>query len=111
MANKKQSAPLKEYGRYMKSKMFFARIMGLIFCLVCAGALTLLYFKIFDRWMTMVVIAFSMACIFIANSFLQTVKVGRAWQVVNLLLAFVCYAAVITFVTMGFIEGTISIGF
>lgn len=111
MDKNKQTAPIKEFGRYMKTKMFFARIMGLIFCLVCAGALALLYFKIVDKWTIIVIITFAMACIFMSNSFLQTVKAGRGWQVFNLLLAFVCYAAVITFVTIGILEGTIKIGF
>ena len=111
MEEQKQSAPIRAYNKYLKSKLFFSRIMGLIFCLICAGALTLMYFKILDKWITMVVIAFAMACIFIANSFLQNVKAGRKWQVINLILALVCYAGVVTFVTLGFIEGTIKLWF
>ncbi|MBQ8444750.1 MAG: hypothetical protein IJX25_05310 [Clostridia bacterium] len=111
MENRRPSAPVREWGRYMKSKLAFARLAGLFFCLVCAGSLALLYFKIFDQWMCIIMVSFSMACIFIANSFLQSVKTGRTWQVVNLILSAICYVAVITFVTIGFIEGSISFGF
>lgn len=111
MENKKVSAPMQAWGKHMKGKMVFARLMGFISCLACVGALALLYFKLLDRWTCMVLISFAMATIFIANSYLQSVKTGRTWQVVNLVISFVFYAAVITFVTIGFVEGTITLWF
>ena len=107
MADKKQSAPVSEWGRYMKSKLVFARLAGLLSCLICAAALVLLYFKIVDKWMCIILVTFSMAGIFISNSFLQNVKRGRAWQIVNLVISLVCYVAVITFITIAFMEGVI----
>lgn len=105
---------LQKVAKYMKRSLVFSRLMGLIFCLICAGALALMYFKVFDQWMCMIVVSFSMAGIFICNSYLQSIKSaknGRTWQVVNLLLAFLCYCAVITFVTIAFVNGSLKFGF
>lgn len=112
MAKKNVSPAVRAWGKYMKGKLVFARLMGLIFCLVCAGTLALLYFNVFDTpWIPMIMIAFSMACIFISNSFLQGTRKGKSWQAVNLGFSIVCYLAVITFVVLGFVDGSISFGF
>ncbi|MBE7074197.1 MAG: hypothetical protein E7379_03815 [Clostridiales bacterium] len=111
MENKKVSGPVQEWGRYMKSKMRFARFMGFLFCLVVLGALALLYFEMLDRWTCMILLCFSMATIFMSNSYLQGIKVGKRWQVVNLILAFVFYIAVITLVTLAIVEGSLSLWF
>ena len=105
---------LKKVAKYMKRSLIFSRIMGIVFCLIAAGTLALLYFNIFDQWMCMITLSFSMAGIFISNSSLQNIRSiekGRTWQIINLILAFVCYCAVITFVTMGFLNGAISFSF
>ena len=111
MEKKNTSPELKEIARYMKRNLVYSRIMGVLFCLLCAAALAFLYFKVFDPWTCMMVVSFALAGIFISNAQLQGIKVGRRWQVVNLVIAFVCYAAVIVFVVIGFVNGTIRFGF
>ncbi|MBO5394792.1 MAG: hypothetical protein J6A28_02680 [Clostridia bacterium] len=108
------NSQLKDVAKYMRRSLIVSRIMGLLFCLVCAGALTLMYFKIFDQWMCMIVVSFSMAGIFICNSYLQSIKCvknGRTWQIVNLILAFLCYCAVIVFVVICFVNGSLKFWF
>ena len=109
--DKKVSPKVSQWGKTLKKKMVFSRLAGLLFCLLCLGSLALMYFKIIDRWMCLIMISFLMACIFISNSYLQGAKLGRKWQAINLFLALICYAAVITFITIAFMKGTLTLGF
>ena len=112
MEKKKTNPAVQEWGRYMKTKMFFARIIGIIFCAVCIAALALLYLKVFTSyWTPVLMITFSMAFIFVANSFLQNVKRGKTWQTVNLVLGLICFVAVITFIVIAYVRGELVFGF
>lgn len=108
---RKGNSEMQQMAKFMKRQLVFSRIIGVLFCLLCAGTLALMYFEIFDHWTCMMIISFSLAGIFISNSYLQGIKTGKKWQVLNMVLAFICYCAVIVFVVIGFVQGTIKFGF
>lgn len=108
---KNMNNELQQVAKYMKRQLVFSRIIGTLFCLMCAATLALMYFEIFDHWTCMMIISFSLAGVFISNSYLQGIKSSRKWQVTNLIVSFVCYGAVIVFVVIGFVQGTIKFGF
>ena len=113
MEKKKTNPGVQEWGDWLKRKLIYSRILGVICSLLCAGAMVLLYFKIgnFNNWMCTIVICFSMAGVFMANSNIQAVRSGRKWQVVNMLLALLCYAAVVVLVTISMLNGFIALSF
>ena len=107
---KNTSPEIRELAKYMKRQLVFSRIIGLLFCLSCAGALALMYIGYLDEWTSMVVVSFSLAAIFMANSYLQGIKSSKKWQMTNMVLAIFCYCAVVVFVVLGFTQGTIKFG-
>lgn len=101
----KVSPEVQNVGKYLKRKMVYARLMGLGFCLLCAGALALLALQMTDHNTTILLICFCMAGLFMSNGNLQSVKNGRKMYVVNMLLACLFFLAVIAFTVLSFTSG------
>ena len=103
--------PMKEYAYFLKRKMMMSRIVGLLCCVLALASLVLYYFNLFNSWLNLITISYSVATIFTANSFLQDVKVGSPWQRVNAGCSIILYLFTVFLIVYGFIIGALTVGF
>lgn len=102
------SPEVQNAAKYMKRKMIFSRIMGVFFCVLAAVAVALLALQLTPHSTTILLICFALAGMFMSNGNLQSVKNGRKLYVVNILLASLCFAGMITFMVISLTNGTLS---
>ena len=103
----KFSPEVENAGKYMKRKLIYSRIMGVFFCLIAAGAVALLALQLTPHSTTILLICFALAGMFMSNGNLQSVKNGKKLYVVNILLAWICFVAMIAFMVISFTNGTL----
>ena len=99
---------IQEYGRFLKRKMKMARILGICSCVLCILCMVGHYLKfslLENELMTCLVLTYCIANIFSANSNLQFVKSGNAWQRVNGILSIIVYLCSIALVIVSFATG------
>lgn len=96
---------------YLKRKMIVSRLTGIFACLIGLASIVLLYLKLLDEWMCIIIIGYAMATAFSSNSFLQGAKVGNPWQRLNFACAIFFYIVVVVLIVYGFISGELIIQF
>lgn len=102
---------MKEYSIYLKRKMMVSRIMGIFCCLLAIGAIAIYYLKTINNWLCVITIAYCVATIFTANSFLQDIKVGNPWQRINGACSIILYLLTVFVIVLGFVEGHLTTQF
>lgn len=102
---------MKGVNAYLKRKMMFARILGIIACLVALAGIVLRYLNLFNTWLCLILISYCLGIIFTFNSNLQNVKVGNPWQRINSICAVVMYMLVAFLIIYGFVEGILQTQF
>ena len=103
--------PMQEESKYFKRKINFSKFIGFLFAALGIVGIVLLYLQKVDEWLSMIIILFSCACCFYSNGAIQGIRRGRKMQILNLIIAFAFFVAVVVFVVLGFIYGHISIKF
>ncbi len=96
---------------YLKRKMMFARIFGILTCLIAIAGIVLKYLAIIDEWLCIMSIAYCLGMIFTYNSNLQNVKVGNPWQRINSICAILMYILVVFIIVYGFTSGELVVQF
>lgn len=102
---------VEDYSGFLKRRMMLSRILGVVTCLAGITCLVLFYLKIVNEWMCLVVLTYCMANCFSLNSNLQGVKVGNAWQRVNMISSFILYFFVVFLISYGFASGNLGFQF
>ena len=99
---------VQDYGRFLKRKLKMARVLGICSCVMCILCMVGYYFKfslLANEMMTCLVLTYFIANIFSANSNLQFVKSGNAWQRVNGILSIIIYLCSIALSIIAFVTG------
>lgn len=102
---------MKEESKYFKRKINFSKFMGFLFAVLGVVGVVLCYLKIVDEWLAMIIILFSCASCFYSNGTIQGIRSGRTMQILNLLLAFCFFMAVLVIMVIAFVYGHISLKF
>jgi hypothetical protein len=98
----------KNYNAFLRRKMIFARIMGILACGVAIASIVLMYYKLLSEWLCIIMIGYGMATAFSSNSFLQDIKIGNPWQRINMICAVFFYLVVFFLIIYGFVTGNLS---
>ena len=96
---------------YLKRKMMFARILGILACLVALTGIVIRYLNLFNSWLCLILISYCLGIIFTFNSNLQNLRVGNPWQKINSFCAVIMYILVAFLIIYGFIEGILQTQF
>ena len=107
----KRVTPLQAQAQFFKRKMIVSRILGIFCCLMVIAGLAVYYLKLFNEWFCAIIICYSIATIFIANSFLQDIKVGNPWQRINGFCGILLYLFTIFLIVWGFVNGNLTVQF
>ncbi len=105
------NSPYKTYGAFLRRKMIFARIMGILACAIAIASIVLMYYKMLSEWLCVIMIGYGMATAFSSNSFLQDIKIGNPWQRINMACAVFFYFGVFFLIIYGFVTGNLSTQF
>ena len=103
--------PMKGYDKFLKRKMMLSRIVGIFCCLLAIGSVVTYYLKTINEWLSIITIAYCVATIFTANSFLQDIKVGNPWQRMNGFCSVIIYLLTAFLIVWGFVHGHLTTQF
>ena len=103
--------PMQERAAYLKRKMRMSRMIGIMCCLLAIAAIVTYYLKTMNEWISVIIIAYSAATIFTANSFIQDIRVGNPWQRVNAVCAILIYLLTVFLIVWGFVYGELTAQF
>lgn len=101
----------KTQAAFYKRKMRMSRVAGILCCLVVIASLVAYYLKYMNQWLSIINISYCVATIFIANSFLQDIKVGNPWQRVNAACGILLYLFTGFLIVWGFMDGQLTTQF
>ena len=77
MKNVSTAPQVQQWGKFLKRKLIYSKLLGVTYCLICALAMVGLYFDFLNDYMCMIMIFFSIAAIFIANSSIQGIRYSK----------------------------------
>jgi len=103
--SRKQKTFRQSQAAFYKRKMRMSRIAGILCCLLAIASIVVYYLKYMNEWLNIITIAYSIATVFVANSFLQDIKVGNPWQRVNAVCGILLYIFTAFLIAWGFITG------
>lgn len=107
----KQKKHLQSQAAFLRRKMRLSRAIGILCCMFAIACIILYYLKTISEWLCIINIAYCAGTIFVANSFLQDIKVGNPWQRINAICGILMYAFSIFLIVWGFKEGLLSTRF
>lgn len=107
----KQKKFMQEQASFMKRKMRLSRSLGLLCCLFAIACIILYYTKTINEWICLINIAYCAGTIFVANSFLQDIRVGNPWQRINGICGVLLYAFSVFLIIWGFKQGLLALKF
>lgn len=107
----KPQTPMQAQAGFYKRKMIMSRIIGIFCCLLAIGAIILYYLKPINEWVCLITISYCVATTFVANSFLQDIKVGNPWQRINGICAIIMYLFSVFLIVWGFVDGQLTLQF
>ncbi len=96
---------------YLRKKMIASRLTGIFTCLLALASVAVYYLKSINEWLCIIALAYCLGTIFVANSFIQDVKVGNPWQRVNGVCAIVFFILVVFLIVYGFVTHQLNLQF
>ncbi len=107
----KKLGALQQEAVHLRKKMISSRLTGILACIVALASIVVFYLKVINEWMCIIAIAYCLATIFTANSFIQDVKVGNPWQRINGICSILFYILVVFLIAYGFISKNLVLQF
>ena len=99
---------VQKWGDYLKRRLKMSRVMGILYCILCALSIVGLYFEEYlpfmNGFMCAMMIFFSIGGIFLQNATLQDIKRGKKHQIINIVFSIICFTIVVVLATLGVLE-------